>query len=179
MCREPRQRVDRLALTAQFEIKQRFVLGSSFHDTDRLAGHQTLAHSAVDPGHAGEEGMISLGMLDDQEKAIATKRPGKCHFSVIRRHHLGARSRLDRHPPGRHAGLVHLPEPVAIGTKLELAMAWTGLYHGRQAMRLFLVASVTRRDERGAALRILSHRFRDVTPARVRIPRADKNLAVA
>ena len=75
--------------------------------------------------------------------------------------------------------LVHLPEPVAIGTKLELAMEWTGLYHGRQAMRLFLVASVTRRDERGAALRILSHRFRDVTPARVRIPRADKNLAVA
>jgi len=75
--------------------------------------------------------------------------------------------------------LIHLPEPVAIGTKLELAMDWTGLYHGRQAMRLFLVASVTRHDGRGAALRILSHRFRDVTPARVRIPRADKNLAVA
>jgi hypothetical protein len=75
--------------------------------------------------------------------------------------------------------LVDLPETVAIGTKLELAMDWTGLYHGRQAMRLFLVASVTRHDGRGAAFRILSHRFREVTPARVRIPRADKNRAVA
>jgi hypothetical protein len=75
--------------------------------------------------------------------------------------------------------LIHLPEPVAIGTKLELAMDWTGLCHGREAMRLFLVASVTRHEPRGAALRILSHRFRDATPARVRIPRADKNLAVA
>ena len=75
--------------------------------------------------------------------------------------------------------LIYLPEPVAIGTKLELAMDWTGLCHGREAMRLFLVASVTRHEPRGAALRILSHRFRDATPARVRIPRADKNLAVA
>jgi hypothetical protein len=75
--------------------------------------------------------------------------------------------------------LIHLPEPVAIGTKLELAMDWTGLYHGRQAMRLFLIASVSRNDTRGVALRILSHRFRDITPARVRIPRSDKNLAVA
>jgi c-di-GMP-binding flagellar brake protein YcgR len=75
--------------------------------------------------------------------------------------------------------LIHLPEPVAIGAKLELAMDWTGLYHGRQAMRLFLVASVTRHDERGAALRVLSHRFREMTPARIRIPRAEKNLAVA
>ena len=54
MCHEPRQRVDRLALTAQLEIKERFVLGS-FHDTDRLTSDQTLAHSAVDPGHAGEQ----------------------------------------------------------------------------------------------------------------------------
>ena len=75
--------------------------------------------------------------------------------------------------------LIDLPEPVAVGTKFELAMEWTGLYHGRQAMRLFLVASVTRHDGRGAALRIVSHRFRDMTPARVRIPRSDKNLAVA
>jgi c-di-GMP-binding flagellar brake protein YcgR len=75
--------------------------------------------------------------------------------------------------------LIYLPEPVAIGTKLELAMDWTGLYHGRQAMRLFLVSAVARLDGRGVALRILSHRFRDIAPTRVRIPRADKNLAVA
>jgi hypothetical protein len=65
--------------------------------------------------------------------------------------------------------LIYLPEP----------MDWTGLYHGRQAMRLFLVSAVARLDGRGVALRILSHRFRDIAPTRVRIPRADKNLAVA
>ena len=75
--------------------------------------------------------------------------------------------------------LVQIPEPLAAGTKLELAMDWTGLYHGRQAMRLFLVTAVTRIDRRGAGLRILSSRFRDGSTARVRLPRGEKNLAVA
>ena len=69
----------------------------------------------------------------------------------------------------------HLPE----GARLELAMDWTGLYHGRQAMRLFLLATVTRSGARRAGLRILSHRFRDASPARVRLTRAEKDLAVA
>jgi c-di-GMP-binding flagellar brake protein YcgR len=75
--------------------------------------------------------------------------------------------------------LIRVPETLAVGTKLQIAMDWTGLYHGREAMRLFLVAFVTRVDSQGVALRIVSHRFRDVTPERVRIPRKDKNLAVA
>lgn len=75
--------------------------------------------------------------------------------------------------------LIHVPEPLAIGAKLELAMDWTGLYHGRQAMRLFLIATVTRTERSGAGLRIRSHRFRDTIPARVSLPRGEKNLAVA
>jgi len=70
-------------------------------------------------------------------------------------------------------------ESLPIGMNLQLAMDWTGLYHGRQAMRLSVVASVTRVDQRGAALRIVSHRFREVSPARVHIPRKEKDLAVA
>ena len=75
--------------------------------------------------------------------------------------------------------LIQAPELLAVGARLELAMDWTGLYHGRQAMRLFLVAAVARTERRGAGLRILSHRFRDASPARVRLPRGEKNLAVA
>jgi hypothetical protein len=74
---------------------------------------------------------------------------------------------------------IDIPEPIALGAKLELAMDWTGLYHAREKMRLFLVASVTRTDRRGVALRILTHRFRDMSPARVRLGRAEKKLAVA
>jgi hypothetical protein len=55
--------------------------------------------------------------------------------------------------------LIHIPEAMTVGMTLELAMDWTGLYHGREKMRLFLVASVTRSDRRGTALRILAHRF--------------------
>jgi hypothetical protein len=59
--------------------------------------------------------------------------------------------------------LIHVPEPLAIGTKLELSVEWTGLYHGRQNMRLFLISWVTRTGGRGVALRILSHRFREMS----------------
>jgi hypothetical protein len=61
---------------------------------------------------------------------------------------------------------IQVPESLAAGTKLELSMDWTGLYHGRQSMRLFLIASVTRTGAQGVAMRILSHRFRDANPAR-------------
>lgn len=74
---------------------------------------------------------------------------------------------------------IDVPDSLVAGTKLELSMEWTGLYHGRQTMRLFLIASVTRVERRGTALRILSHRFRDVTSQRVRLQRSEKKLAVA
>ncbi|MEI9977094.1 MAG: hypothetical protein WDO73_36610 [Ignavibacteriota bacterium] len=73
--------------------------------------------------------------------------------------------------------LIHVPNSVAVGAKLELSMEWSGLYHGRQAMRLFLIAVVTRIDDRGTALRILSHRFRDVSAVRVRFQRVQRAVA--
>jgi hypothetical protein len=73
--------------------------------------------------------------------------------------------------------LIHVPEQLAVGVKLELQMEWTGLYHGRQTMRLFLMASVTRTGGRGAALRILSHRFREANPVRVRAQRGQQAVA--
>ncbi len=73
--------------------------------------------------------------------------------------------------------LIHVPESLEVGTKLELQMEWTGLYHGRQTMRLFLIASVMRTGGRGAALRILSHRFREAVPARIRFQRAQQAVA--
>jgi hypothetical protein len=75
--------------------------------------------------------------------------------------------------------LIRIPESPAVGEKLELAMDWNGLYHGREKMRLFLVAAVTRSDRRGTALRILANRFRDMSLTRVRLRRAEKKLAVA
>jgi hypothetical protein len=75
--------------------------------------------------------------------------------------------------------LIAIPETMAIGARLELAVDWTGLYHDRQAMRLFLIATVTGIENRGIALRILSHRFRDVRPTAVRPQRAERKLAVA
>jgi len=61
--------------------------------------------------------------------------------------------------------LIHVPESLKVGTKLEIQMEWTGLYHGRQMMHLFLIAAVTRTGG-GTALRILSNRFRDASPFR-------------
>ncbi len=75
--------------------------------------------------------------------------------------------------------LVQFAESIAPGVKLELAMDWTGLYHNREKMRLFLIAQVTRTGGGGTALRIVSHRFRDLSPTRVRPRRAEANRAVA
>ena len=64
--------------------------------------------------------------------------------------------------------LVGFPEAMPVGTALELAMDWPGLYHDKPAMRLFLKVRVVRIDSRGAALRIVSHEFRETSrPARM------------
>ena len=73
--------------------------------------------------------------------------------------------------------LIQVPESLEIGAKLEIAMDWTGLYHGREAMRLTLIGAVARTDSRGSALRILHHRFRDVSPTRVKVQRVQKAVA--
>jgi hypothetical protein len=58
---------------------------------------------------------------------------------------------------------IQIPEAARPGSRWELLMEWPGLYHGAEMVHLFLLASVTRADRRGVALRILSHRF--LTPA--------------
>ena len=73
--------------------------------------------------------------------------------------------------------LIQVPESLTTGTKLEITMDWTGLYHGRQAMRLTLIAAVARTAGSSLALRILHHRFRDVSPTRVKFQRVQKAVA--
>ena len=75
--------------------------------------------------------------------------------------------------------LIDIPPAIAVGATLELAIDWTGLYHGKPMIRLILIGSVMRTDSRGTALRILSHQFRDVYPALIPARRPERNLAVA
>lgn len=75
--------------------------------------------------------------------------------------------------------LIDQPEAAPVGSTLELAIDWPGLYHGKPVVRLFVVGSVERADERGTALRILSHEFRDVRPVITRPRRAERNFALA
>ena len=70
--------------------------------------------------------------------------------------------------------LIDIPEELPVDSKLEMAIDWTGLYHDREIVRLFVRASVVRVDERGTALRILSHQFRAALPAVIQ-----RRLAVA
>ena len=74
---------------------------------------------------------------------------------------------------------VEIPETITVGTTLEIAMEWTGLYHGRSAILLFLTATAVRVDAGGTALRIIRHQFRDGRPAMVRPRSVEPNLAVA
>ena len=60
--------------------------------------------------------------------------------------------------------LMEIPVAMPVGTRLELSMDWTGLYHGKQKMRLVLLGWVTRVDENGTAVRFVRHQFRDVSP---------------
>src|SRR5215475_5951843 len=60
--------------------------------------------------------------------------------------------------------LIETEEQLSLGNRLDLSMDWPGLYHGKEMMRLYVSAVVVRVDERSAALRILSHKFRDVPP---------------
>ncbi|HXA52647.1 MAG TPA: PilZ domain-containing protein [Candidatus Acidoferrum sp.] len=49
------------------------------------------------------------------------------------------------------------------GTEMELVLDWTGLYHGKRKMRLFIWGEVVRSEEQSTAVRILSHEFREVS----------------
>jgi PilZ domain len=75
--------------------------------------------------------------------------------------------------------LIDAPEPLPLGSAVELALEWPGIYHGTPMMRLFLTASVVRVDSRGTALRILTHQFVDPGAKMVGGRRPAKALAVA
>ena len=75
--------------------------------------------------------------------------------------------------------LIDPPEAAPVGSTLELAIDWPGLYHGKPMVRLFVIGTVARVDCRGTALRILSHEFRDVRPIITRRRRAERNLVLA
>jgi PilZ domain len=62
-----------------------------------------------------------------------------------------------------HGLRISLGRTVSVGTSIEIVADWTGLYHGRDKMRLLLVAEVLRSDESSTALRILRHEFRDLS----------------
>src|SRR5271165_5475165 len=50
---------------------------------------------------------------------------------------------------------IDIGQRLAAGCKLELAIEWPGLYHGKPMVQLVLVAKVVRVDLRGTALCIL------------------------
>ncbi len=75
--------------------------------------------------------------------------------------------------------LIDTAKALPLGTKLELAIDWPGLYHGKPMVHLLVIGSVVRNDRRGTALRILNHEFRDVRPAVVHPRRAERDRAVA
>jgi hypothetical protein len=75
--------------------------------------------------------------------------------------------------------LIDPPEAAPVGSTLELAIDWPGLYHGKPMVRLFVSGMVARVDSRGTALRILSHEFRDVRPIVTRRRRTERNLVLA
>jgi hypothetical protein len=47
------------------------------------------------------------------------------------------------------------------GTEIELVLDWTGLYHGKRRMRLFVWGEVVRSEEHRTAVRIMTHDFRE------------------
>jgi hypothetical protein len=75
--------------------------------------------------------------------------------------------------------LIDLPEAAAVGSTVELAIQWPGIYHGRQVVRLLLTACVSRVDSRGTAMQILSHQFRDVHSEVVLPAPRERRLAAA
>jgi hypothetical protein len=72
---------------------------------------------------------------------------------------------------------IEIPEQFAPGTRLELSMDWTGLYHGKETMRLYLTATVVRSNQRGTSLRILRSRFSELRPAAVRPRQMERAVA--
>src|SRR5882724_845715 len=78
---------------AKFEIELRVAIGCWSHDAHRFASEQPLTESDVGPGQSCQEGMIPPAMFDDQDFAVAAKRPAKLDLAVEWRDDLGVRPR--------------------------------------------------------------------------------------
>jgi hypothetical protein len=77
------------------------------HDANGLPGQQLLSDNGVDPSETRKKTMISLAMIDDQERPISSERPGKHHFAAERSYNLGTVRRLETDslcPTGAFAG---------------------------------------------------------------------------
>ena len=75
--------------------------------------------------------------------------------------------------------LIDIPETKSVGSMLELAIDWPGLYHDKPMVRLFLTGAVCRTDGRSIALRTLRHRFCEVPVSVARAEIQPGNRAVA
>jgi hypothetical protein len=75
--------------------------------------------------------------------------------------------------------LVKLPEATPVGSTLELAVDWPGLYFDRPMVHLLVVGYIARIEKRGTALRILSHRFREIGATAGGSRNRQENRAVA
>src|SRR6185503_19082105 len=107
--RQPWQRIDRLAVVAQLEIKARLRLIGR-HAPDRLAGDQPLADAAVDSVESRHERMIPIAMSDDQDFAVAAEGAGKDDPAVEGRDDFGARASGEGNAFGGFAGRGGGPE---------------------------------------------------------------------
>ncbi len=75
--------------------------------------------------------------------------------------------------------LIEIPETKPVGSILELAIDWPGLYYDKPMVRLFLTGAVSRTDGRSIALRTLRHEFCDVPASVARAKIQPGNRAVA
>jgi hypothetical protein len=66
--------------------------------------------------------------------------------------------------------LIDVGEALPVDCTLEAAMDWPWLYHGRPVVRLVLFGRLVRLDGRSAALRIVTHEFRNLHPDALRSP---------
>jgi hypothetical protein len=75
--------------------------------------------------------------------------------------------------------LLDIGEALPVDCTLEVGMDWPGLYHGKPVVRLVLVGRIVRMEGQTAALRILTHEFRNVQLSAMGHDRSKVNRAVA
>ena len=75
---------------AKFEIKLDWGATACAHHADWLASEEPLIKPNVNPTQPSHEGMISVAVFNDQNRAQAREMPDMDHTSVIRGNHQGS-----------------------------------------------------------------------------------------